>query len=55
MSTESIEELISSLTPEDREAVREFISFLKARTQSSFPNAVQEFIDLHPELLSLLA
>jgi hypothetical protein len=58
MAVENIANLIDSLTPQEQDAVREFILFLKAKTkppQSPFLAAVDEFIDQHPELLRRLA
>jgi hypothetical protein len=54
MAAENMSELISSLSEEERDAVREFILFLKNR-RSPFLAAVDEFIDEHPELLRRLA
>ena len=51
---EELVELIGSLRPEEQDAVREFISFLKER-KSPFENAVDEFIAEHAELLRRLA
>ena len=58
MPAGNIGELIDSLTPQEREAVLEFIRFLKSRneaTSSPFRAAVDEFIEEHPELLRRLA
>ena len=59
MATENLADLISSLTPAERESVEQFIVFLKrkqsATTNSTFLAAVDEFIDQHPELLRRLA
>ena len=58
MGSQNISDLIDSLTPQEQDAVREFIKFLKAREdapQSSFLEAADEFIHLHPELLRRLA
>jgi hypothetical protein len=58
MAAENITELIDSLTPEERESVREFIRFLKTKNEapaSPFLDAVDDFIKEHPELLRRLA
>jgi len=58
MAAANIATLIDSLTPQEQEAVREFIRFLKAKgepPQSPFLAAVDEFIDRHPELLRRFA
>ncbi len=56
MTVEDVTETIRSLTPEEQESVRQFVDFLKRRDSSSpFLAAVDEFIDLHPELLRRLA
>jgi hypothetical protein len=59
MATESLSELVRSLTPQEQEAVRQFIDYLKrgdsARSQSPFLEAADEFIAQHPELLQRLA
>jgi hypothetical protein len=58
MAAESITDLVNSLTPNEKDAVREFIQFLKAKGRpesSPFLAAVDEFIDQHPELLRRLA
>jgi hypothetical protein len=58
MSSQSLVEEIESLTPADRESVRQFVEYLKGRAQpatSPFLAAVDEFIDRHPELLRRLA
>ena len=53
----SIGELFESLTPSEKEAVLQFIGFLrgKSRPESPFMAAVDEFIEQHPELLRRLA
>ena len=51
-------EIVSTLTPEQQAAVREFIGFLQKRDKSAatdFLAAVDEFIGEHPELLRRLA
>ena len=60
MATESLAEVVRSLTPQEQEAVRQFIDYLKrrddsARSQSPFLEAAGEFIARHPELLRHLA
>jgi len=58
MAVESLADLITSLTPEVQESVKQFVVFLKRKASSpssSFLAAVDEFIDQHPELLSRLA
>jgi len=57
MATDNITDLIDSLTPQEQEAVREFIRFLKSRNElptSPFVAAVDEFIVQHPDLLRWL-
>jgi hypothetical protein len=60
MATESLAEVVRSLTPQEQETVRQFIDYLKrrddsARAQSPFLQAADEFIAQHPELLRRLA
>jgi hypothetical protein len=58
MAAEKIADLVSSLTSEEQEAVREFIRFLKSKNEppeSPFLAAVDDFIEQHPELLRRLA
>ena len=60
MATESLAEVVQSLTSQEQEAVRQFIDYLKqrddsARSQSPFLLAADEFIAQHPELLKRLA
>jgi hypothetical protein len=60
MATESLAEVVRSLTPQEQDAVRQFINHLKRRdasldTQSPFLQAADEFIAQHPELLQRLA
>lgn len=57
MATESLAEVVRSLTPQEQEAVRQFIDYLKRRddSQSPFLQAADEFIAQHPELLLRLA
>ncbi|HTR39035.1 MAG TPA: hypothetical protein VMH80_24190 [Bryobacteraceae bacterium] len=58
MATESLADVISSLTPEEQESVKQFVEFLRRKgssPSSPFLAAVDEFIDQHPELLRRLA
>jgi len=60
MATESLAEVVRSLTPEEQDAVRQFIEYLKRRdasvySASPFLQAADEFIAQHPELLLRLA
>lgn len=57
MAAENLADIISSLTPEEQESVKQFVEFLKRRGSSPSPflAAVNEFIDQHPELLRRLA
>ena len=58
MAAENLVDVISSLTPEEQESVKQFVEFLKRRespASSPFLAAVDEFIDQHPELLRRLA
>ncbi|MBL8234694.1 MAG: hypothetical protein JNL98_39715 [Bryobacterales bacterium] len=60
MATESLAEVVRSLTPRQQEAVRQFIDYLRSRddsapSQSRFLQAADEFIAQHPELLRRLA
>jgi len=59
MVPENLADLISSLTPEEQQIVRQSIVFLKrkepALSSSPFLAAVDEFIHQHPELLRRLA
>ena len=58
MAAENLAAVISSLTPEEQESVRQFIEFLKRKgssPSSPFLAATEEFIDEHPELLRRLA
>ncbi len=55
MKAENLSELISRLTPDEQEAVREFVEFIKNKKEAPFLGAVEEFIAAHPELLRLLA
>jgi hypothetical protein len=60
MGAESLADVVRSLTPEEQEAVRRFIEYLKGlgesgKAQSPFLEAADEFIAQHPELLRRLA
>jgi hypothetical protein len=58
MASESILDLVKALTPQEQDAVREFIDCLKNKARkpaSPFLAAIDEFIDQHPELLRRLA
>ena len=58
MAAENLTDLISKLTPEEQDSVKQFVEFLKRRgasPSSPFLAAVDEFIDQHPELLRRLA
>ncbi len=57
MTAENLAAVISSLTPEEQESVKQFVDFLRrkgAAPSSPFLAAVEEFIDQHPELLRRL-
>jgi hypothetical protein len=60
MPAESLADVVRSLTPEEQDAVRLFIDYLKgleasAHAPSSFLQAADEFMAEHPELLRRLA
>ncbi len=58
MAAENLADIISSLTPEEQESVKQFIEFVKRKgssPSSPFLAAVDEFIHRHPELLRRLA
>jgi hypothetical protein len=56
MAVENLADVISSLTPEEQESVKQFVEFLKRKGKPSpFLTAVDEFVDQHPELLRRLA
>jgi hypothetical protein len=59
VSPADLNQLVSELSPAERSAVEEFITFPKQRNgsapQTSFQAAVDEFIAGHPELLRQLA
>jgi len=60
MGAETLAEVVRSLTPQEQDAVWQFIEYLRrrdasARSQSPFVQAADEFIAEHPELLQRLA
>ena len=58
MAVDNLADAINTLTPQEQQAVRDFIVFLKHKAQppsTPFLAAVDEFIDAHPELLRRLA
>lgn len=60
MAAESFAEVVRSLTPQEQEAVLQFIDYLKRRHDSAnsglgFIDAADEFIGQHPDLLQRLA
>jgi hypothetical protein len=58
MAAENLADVVSSLTPEQQESVKQFVEFLKglkATPSSPFLTAADEFISQHPELLRRLA
>jgi len=58
MAAENLADVISSLTPEEQESVRQFVEFLKRKpsaASSPFAAAVNEFIENYSELLQRLA
>ena len=60
MAVESLAEVVQSLTPQEQDAVRRFIDYLKGRgapigAPSPFLRAADEFIAEHPEILQRLA
>jgi len=57
---ESLADVVLSLSPQEQDAVRQFIEYLKGReapaiSQSPFLEAADAFIAEHPELLRRLA
>ena len=60
MATESLADVVRWLTPQEQDAVRQFINYLKERDaalrpQSPFLQAADDFIAEHPEILQRLA
>jgi hypothetical protein len=54
MATHNLVEAVQSLTPQEQEAVLQFIDYLKGQ-RSPFLQAADEFIAQHPDLLQRLA
>jgi hypothetical protein len=60
MATDNLAAVVQSLTPQEQEAVLQFIDYLKRRdeshsSQSAFMSAAEEFIAQHADLLERLA
>ena len=59
MASENLADLVAQLSPNEKDAVREFIEFLKRRKNETPPTpflaAIEEFMAAHPELLRRLA
>ena len=60
MAAESLADIIGALTPQEQDAVRQFIEHLVGRSvagrcQPPFLQAADDFIAEHPELLRRLA
>jgi hypothetical protein len=57
MSLQDLLKLITTLTPEQQEAVAAFINILKKeqKPDMTFREALDEFVGKHPELLRRLA
>jgi len=58
MAAKNLADVVSSLTPDEQESVKQFVAFLKGKKSASlspFLTAADEFIDQHPELLRRLA
>jgi len=58
MAAENLADVISSLTPEEQESVKQFVEFLRRKpspASSPFLAAVDEFIEQHSDLLHRLA
>ena len=57
MTDTTLIEMVTSLTPQEQESVREFVIYLKTRKcpESAFVPAAEEFIAEHPALLAQLA
>ena len=57
VTTDSLLDAVKSLSPQQQESVREFISTLQQGqpAPNSFLSAADEFMDQHPELLQRLA
>ncbi len=63
MATQTMTELVASLSPKEQEAVRALVEYIRSssslseapQSQSPFIAAAQEFIRQHPDLLQRLA
>ncbi len=59
MATESLVEIVRTLTQQEQEAVRQFIEYLRKHDASPYEypvvKAAEKFIAEHPELLRQLA
>ena len=60
MATNNLAAAVQSLTPQEQEAVLQFINYLRRRdepggSQSAFMHAAEEFIAQHADLLERLA
>jgi hypothetical protein len=60
MASDSLSDVVQSLSPQEQDAVRQFIEYLKGRhasvdSPSPFRQAADEFIAQHPDLLQRLA
>jgi hypothetical protein len=59
MAAQSLAEVVGSLTPQEQDAVWQFIDYLRRReasvSESPFLRAGDEFMAQHPELLQRLA
>lgn len=60
MGAESLADVVRSLTPQEQDAVRQFIDYLKRRggsepSQSPLLQAAEDFMAEHPQLLQRLA
>ena len=59
MASENLADVLAQLSPSEKDAVREFIEFLKRRKSETQPTpflaALEEFMAEHPELLRRLA
>ena len=56
MATESLIHVVETLTPQEQDAVRQFIGYLKDRdARSPYLRAADEFMAEHPEILHRLS
>jgi hypothetical protein len=60
MGAESLADVVRSLTPQEQDAVRQFIDYLKKRggsgpSQSPLLQAAEDLMAEHPQLLQRLA